>query len=104
MSQFRRANTRCSCTSDQVPPRAVGTWARLSSAQAACLSARTTVWWAWSRTVVVAAFVCSGALAQQTDKQEAQTAPKETKTMPGAEEKAARSGDSAKDPSSASDA
>ena len=51
---------------------------------------------------MVGAFACSGAFAQQAENQGAQTDPKETKTMPGAEEKAARSGDSSKDQSSAS--
>ena len=52
--------------------------------------------------VMAATFACSGAFAQQAEKQNAQTDSKETKTMPGAEEKAARSGDSAKDQSGAS--
>jgi hypothetical protein len=52
--------------------------------------------------VLVAAFACSGAFAQQAEKQDAQTDPKETKTVTGAEEKAPHSGDTAKDQSGAS--
>jgi hypothetical protein len=52
--------------------------------------------------LIVAALSCGVAFAQQTDKQGAQTEPKDTKTVTGAEEKAARSGESAKDQPGAS--